>query len=163
MTTCTRPWTTDRWPARMPTPLIGPLPAEELSVPAEQGLRPDEREPPVPGHRHAAVANRLRSRPWSRGLHLPLQHCQLVPEHQELDLPPFIRTSSVPRTRHEVHEREEHGTPFHDGRACYCRRRTRSGNLNPSPNGRTTHKPVELIDMLSIDPDRRRQVVRLLA
>jgi len=46
--------------------------------------------------------------------HLPLQHLQLVPEHQQLNLPPLVRASSGSddAADQEVHEREQHGAPF---------------------------------------------------
>ena len=93
-------------------------------MPAEKGLGPDdERGPSVSGHRSA------RSRQQdpvegveSRAGHLPLQHLHLVPEHQELDLPPIMWASSGSEdaTKEEVHEREQHGAPFGSrGGACY--------------------------------------------
>jgi hypothetical protein len=127
----------DRRPAGMSTLLVCPLPPHELPVPAEQGLRPDdERRPSIPGDRPA------RSRQQEpveaverRALHLPLQHLHLVPEHQQLDLSLFGRASSGAKdaANEEVHEREEHGTPFRSkGAHATDAADPGSGKLNPS-------------------------------
>jgi len=80
----------DRWPAGAPSPFVCPISADELPVPAEQGLGPDnERRPLASGHR---LARRRQQEPIETAqtgpLHLALQHPHLVAKHQELDLLP---------------------------------------------------------------------------
>jgi hypothetical protein len=91
----------DRWPAGAPSPLIRLLPPDELPVPAEEGLGPDnERRPLDSGHR---LARRSQQEPvetaQTGALHLPQQHPHLVPKHQELDLPSSFGRCSVPSMR----------------------------------------------------------------
>jgi len=82
----------DRWPAGVASPLVCPLPADELPVPAEESLGPDdERRPLASRHR---LARRRQQEPVETAktgaLHLPLQHPHLVSKHQELNLPSLI-------------------------------------------------------------------------
>ena len=90
----------DRWPAGVASPLVGPLPADELPVPAEDSLGPyDERRPLASGHR---LARRRQQEPVETAktgaLHLALQHPHLVSKPQELDLPSLICTASSVHT-----------------------------------------------------------------
>ena len=50
----------------------------------------------------------------TRAFHLPLQHLDLVPEHQEFDvlLILWATSSSEETTDEEVQEREQHGVSF---------------------------------------------------
>ena len=93
-------------------------------MPTEKGLGPDdERGPSTSGHRPARSRQKDSVEAVeSRALHVPLQHLHLVPEHEKLDLPPFVRASfgSEDAADEEVHEREQHGAPFRSrGGACY--------------------------------------------
>jgi hypothetical protein len=111
----------DRWPAGAPSPFVRPLPPDELPVPAEESLRPDnERRPLASGHR---LARRRQQEPvktaQTGALHLALQHPHLVSKDQELDLPSLIWAlpGSEDAANEEVDEREQHGSPFPSRRA----------------------------------------------
>jgi hypothetical protein len=109
----------DGWSAGATSPLICPLPADQLPVPTEQGLGPDhEQGPPVPWHRPARRGEQKPIQTAQAGAsQLPLQHLHLVPEHQELDVSFGPRSTPGPqRAANEVvQEREQHGSPSQGG------------------------------------------------
>jgi hypothetical protein len=78
----------DRRPVRAARPAVGPLPADELAMPAQERRRGDEKgDPTVPRDR---PARRGEEDPvdgpelgWARG---PLQHPELVAQDQDLEV-----------------------------------------------------------------------------
>src|SRR5919202_453321 len=78
----------ERWSTETPPlPEGGPLPADQLAVPAEQRLRPDGEAPPLSSGDAAAERRPQQSIPGPplRPLGLPAQHTELVPEGQQLN------------------------------------------------------------------------------
>jgi hypothetical protein len=145
----------DRWPAGAPSPFVRPLPPDELPVPAEESLGPDnERRPLASGHR---LARRRQQEPvktaQSGALHLALQHPHLVSKDQELDLPSLIWAlpSSEDAANEEVDEREQHGSPFPSRRA-HCYRRLRDPRIVDS-------EPFTPLQMIR-DPNPSRRLAR---
>src|SRR2546427_4487663 len=80
----------DPWPAGAPAPLVCPLPPDELPVPAEQGLGPDDERRPS-GSRHRPARRRQQDpveTAQAGGLPPPPQHLHPVSEPQEASLTP---------------------------------------------------------------------------
>ena len=74
----------DRWPAGAPSPLVCPLPTDQLPVPAEQRLRPDHEVGPEPSRQ--GPAGRREQDPVcsseTGALDLSAKHSELVPEDE---------------------------------------------------------------------------------
>src|SRR5664279_3254028 len=78
----------DRRPAKAARPAVGPLPAYELAVPAEEGCRGDEEGDPSITRDHPTRRREQDpvDRPelgWARG---PLQHPELMAEDEDLEV-----------------------------------------------------------------------------
>src|SRR5450756_2112518 len=96
----------DRRPAKAARPAVGPLPAYELAVPAEEGCRGDEEGDPSITRDHPT---RRREQdpvdgPELRSARGPLQHPELVAEDEDLEVLGAVVSASLSSASEEMHE-----------------------------------------------------------
>jgi hypothetical protein len=108
----------------------GVLAPQQITMPAQDRVRADQpREAPQRVHRQTMEQPRKEEPifPSERGLaHLPLQHGQLMPEHQDLDVLGTIAGGQQSQEREDGRHHEIGQAQQHDRSSCrYLARRSR--------------------------------------